>query len=86
MMVTIACEGAVPHVIVKTVRWLMAPVESEPEGKVLTVAGNPGSDGVLAIEQEAGGFATVQESVEESPLRTRVGLAMNEVMEGGVVA
>lgn len=72
---------AVPQVIVKTVLWFIAPVESVP-GNVLTVAGKPASVGTEVIVQEAGGFVTVQESSEESPLRTRLGVARKEDMVG----
>ena len=83
-MVTVACEaGAVPQVIVNTVRWLMAPVPVLPLGKVLTVLGKPEIAGEELTEQEGGGSVTLHESVEVLPLRTRSGLAVKLFMVGG---
>ncbi len=70
--------GALPHRSVKSVTWLMIFVGTEPDAP-LTMALNPF---VPVIVQEAGGFVTAQDSVELSPLRTRVGVARKLVIEG----
>lgn len=62
----------------------MAPVPRVPEGKVVMVAGKPVIAGREEMVQEAGGLVTVQEREEALPLRTRVGVALKELMLGGV--